>query len=55
MLRRYVPRHTDLNHIDQPDLDAIAAELNLRPRKCLGFLTPSEVFFGTPVALRTGI
>jgi IS30 family transposase len=51
LLRRYVPRDTDLNRVDQGDLDAIAAELNHRPRKCLGFLTPHEVLFGVSVAL----
>src|SRR3990170_1495457 len=51
LLRRYVPRDTDLNRVDQGDLEAIAAELNLRPRKCLGFLTPHEVLFGVSVAL----
>jgi IS30 family transposase len=28
----------------QPELDDIAAELNSRPPKRLGYLTPSEVF-----------
>lgn len=51
LLRRYLPRTTDLRHIDQRDLEAIAAELNHRPRKCLGFRTPFEVLFNTFVAL----
>jgi IS30 family transposase len=51
LLRRYVPRDTNLDRLEQTDLDAMAAELNLRPRKCLGFLTPHEVLFGVSVAL----
>ena len=51
LIRRYLPRETDLDRLQPGDLDAIAAELNHRPRKCLSFLTPSEVFFDTPVAL----
>jgi len=51
LLRRYVPRDTNLDRLEQADLDAMAAELNLRPRKCLGFLTPHEVLFGVSVAL----
>jgi transposase, IS30 family len=44
LLRRYLPRTSDLSVHDQHDLDDIAARLNTRPRKRLGYLTPSEVF-----------
>jgi IS30 family transposase len=44
LLRHYLPRDSDLSVHDQAALDDIAAELNSRPRKRLGFLTPSEVF-----------
>jgi len=43
LLREYMPKGTDLSVHTRADLDAIAAELNDRPRKRLGFLTPSEV------------
>ena len=32
--------------LSQAELDAIAARLNNRPRKTLGFATPDEVFAG---------
>jgi len=51
LVRRYLPRQTDLSRVFQDDLDAIADELNQRPRKCLGFRTPSEVLFQYSVAL----
>jgi len=51
LIRRYLPRDTDLDRVDQDDLDAIASELNHRPRKCLGFRTPYEVLFNVSVAL----
>ncbi len=51
LLRRYVPRDPDLNRVDQGDLDTIAAELDHRPRKRLGFPTPPEVLLGVSVAL----
>ncbi len=51
LIRRYLPRHTDLNRVQQDDLDAIASELNHRPKKCLGFRTPYEVLFNVFVAL----
>jgi IS30 family transposase len=45
LLRQYFPRKVaDLRVYTQADLDAVAAELNGRPRKTLGFMTPSEKF-----------
>lgn len=43
IVRRYLPRRTDLDTITQQDLDEIAEELNNRPRAILGFKTPKEV------------
>ena len=42
LTRQYLPKKTDLGAYAQSDLDAIAYELNTRPRKCLGFRTPLE-------------
>jgi IS30 family transposase len=39
---QYLPRHVSMQDYSQDDLDAIAAELNGRPRQTLGFKTPSE-------------
>ena len=44
LLRQYFPKRSDLAIHSQRDLDAIAAELNERPRKTLAFLTPSQKF-----------
>jgi transposase, IS30 family len=44
LLRQYLPRDSDLSVHSQADLDDIAAELNTRPRKRLGYLTPLEAF-----------
>jgi IS30 family transposase len=43
LLRQYLSKSSDLRRFDQAALDAIAAELNGRPRQTLGFKTPSEV------------
>ena len=44
LLREYMPKHTDLSVYTAHDLQVIAAELNDRPRKRLGYLTPNEKF-----------
>jgi IS30 family transposase len=42
LLRQYFPKGTDLTRWSNADLDAVAAELNSRPRKILGWRTPAE-------------
>ena len=42
LLRQYFPRGTDLARHDAEDLAAVAAALNSRPRKTLGWRTPAE-------------
>lgn len=43
LIRSWIPKGTDLTGITKADLNAIALELNHRPRKRLGYLTPYEI------------
>jgi IS30 family transposase len=42
LLRQYFPKGTDLSGFTQRELDAVAQELNERPRQTLGWVTPSQ-------------
>ncbi len=42
LLRQYFPKGTDFSGVTESHLDAVADELNDRPRKRLGFYKPTE-------------
>jgi len=42
LLRQYFPKGTDLSRYSGDELEAVAAALNSRPRKTLGWKTPAE-------------
>jgi IS30 family transposase len=44
LLRQYLHKKADLGCFTQDQLDAVAAKLNHRPRRVLGWATPAEVF-----------
>jgi IS30 family transposase len=45
LLRFYFPKGTDFMAIAEDKLNLIIAKVNHRPRKCLNYQTPHEVFF----------
>ena len=44
LIRRYIPKGTNLENISNKELREIEYKLNSRPRKCLGYKTPIEVY-----------
>ena len=47
LLRQYMPKGIDISSYSQAKLNAVARQLNERPRKTLGFKTPAEMFSQT--------
>jgi IS30 family transposase len=43
-IRRWLPRRTNLEHLEPEDVLSIALAFNHTPRRCLDFQTPAEVF-----------
>ena len=47
LLREFYPKKFDFSSINQKELDNTVTIINNRPRKCLGYKTPAEVFDAT--------
>ncbi len=47
LLRQYFPKGTDFRKVTEEDLAFAVKKLNHRPRKCLGYQSPHEVFWNT--------
>ena len=52
LLRQYLPKGIDISSYSQAKLNAVARQLNGRPRKTLGFQTPAEMFSQTVALTR---
>jgi len=53
LVRQYFPKTTDFSRIAFSETKTAVDRLNHRPRKCLDFMSPFEVFFHPSVALQT--
>jgi IS30 family transposase len=55
LIRQYFPKKRDFATITQHEVEFVMERLNNRPRKCLGFKSPNQVFFNNSsvVALRS--
>ena len=46
LIRQYAPKGANFDLLSDKDIKYIMDRLNNRSRKCLGYKTPNEVFFG---------
>ncbi len=44
LIRQYLPKRKSMKHVTQKDCEHIAQQLNSRPRKRHGYLTPAELY-----------
>ena len=51
LVREYLPKGCDMSKLTDSEMNWIQNELNMRPRKCLDFRTPHEVFFSETLHL----
>lgn len=45
LIRFFFPKGSDFTKLEQHELDVIVELINSRPRKCLGWLSPKDIFF----------
>ena len=55
LIRQYLSKGTDFNKLTDRQVLEIMDKLNNRPRKCLGYKTPNQVFFGINPPTQSGI
>ena len=46
LIRQYIPKGKDIDDLSDEDVAKIINKINKRPRKCLRFKTPYQLFIG---------
>ena len=54
LLRQFFPKGTNFALVGKAEVDRAVKLLNNRPRKCLNYRTPAEVFWGKPMCCASG-
>ena len=49
LIRQFFPKGTDFTQVRDDEVNDVVYKLNHRPRKCLQYRTPHEVFYGLPI------
>lgn len=55
LIRQYLPKGDDFSGVTGAKIKRIEDRLNKRPRKCLDYLTPHEVFYGVELKLTVAL
>lgn len=53
LVRQYIPKARSFSSVENEEIAHILDRLNHRPRKCLGFHSPHDIFWASHVALDT--
>ena len=51
LLREYFPKGKDITDVGDEEVSFVVDQLNRRPRKCLGYRTPYEVYYSKTLHL----
>jgi len=54
LIRQYFPKKRNFTTITKQEIEFVTERLNNRPRKCLGFKSPNQVFFNHSPAVALG-
>ena len=46
LIWQYIPKGKDMDDLNDDDVAKIIQKINSRPRKCLGFKAPNQLFLG---------